>query len=227
MALYGGIVPPDRAAATRAWFLENFRNPAAGLAVGLKANFRDLLDQRAGLGMPIMFYWVFTEIYRMDTPETDLLALSEIRRRWTNMVRFLQDAGTLSESFVDDQGGGMSESCHNYGAIPAYFLSSYLLGIRVEEPVENKRIEINPRPGGLTRASGAVVTPFGPVPMAWERGDDGRWELRFTVPEGITAELRLPDVDADALVLNGVPGKRAPRDAMPCWLLERVQIPSR
>ena len=202
MALYGGIVPPDRAEATRVWFQENFRNPAAGLAVGLKGNFRELLDQRAGLGMPIMFYWAFTEIYRMDTPETDLLALSETRRRWTNMVRYLQDAGTLSESFVNDQGGGMSESCHNYGAIPAYFLSSYLLGVRVEEPAENKRIVINPRPGDLIKASGAVVTPFGPVPMVWER-HDGRWELRFTIPAGTTANLRLPDVDAGTLVLNG------------------------
>ena len=203
MALYGGIVPADRQAATRAWFLANFRNPGAHLTVGLKKDFRELLDKRAGLGMPIMYYWAFTELYRMDTPEADHIAITETRRRWNNMVRFLQDAGTLSESFVNDQGGGMSESCHNYGSIPAYFLSSYLLGVRVEEPLENKRLLINPRPADLAKASGTVVTPFGPVPMAWEI-QDGAWQLNFTVPDGITAELRLPDVDAGSLVLNGV-----------------------
>ncbi|MCB1133679.1 MAG: hypothetical protein KDN05_21350, partial [Verrucomicrobiae bacterium] len=198
MALYGGIVPPERLAATRAWFLRNFRNPGAHLVVGAKNNFRALLDGRAGLGMPIMFYWAFTELYRMDTPEADQLAVSETRRRWKHMVELQQDAGTLSESFVDEHGKGASESCHNYGSIPAYFLSSYLLGVRFE----NKRLLINPRPADLTECRGTVVTPFGPVPMHWQIVN-GEWQLDFTVPDGISAELRLPGVDADTLLVNG------------------------
>jgi hypothetical protein len=206
MALYSGIVPPERLAATRAWFVAHFRNPGASLVVGLKKNYRELLDQRAGLGMPIMFYWAFTEIYKMDTAEAAHLALSQTRERWANMVRFLQDVGTLSESFVNDQGGGMSESCHNYGSIPAYFLSSYLLGVRIEESLAHKRIVINPRPADLAKASGSVVTPFGPVPVAWQI-HEGEWKLRFTVPDGISAEIRLPDVDAATLNWNdGVQG---------------------
>jgi hypothetical protein len=204
MALYSGIVPPERLAAVRRWFLANFRNPGPELTIGVKANFRELLGSRAGLAMPIMFYWAFTELYRMDTPEADLLALSETRARWGNMVRHLQDAGTLSESFVNDQGGGMSESCHNYGAVPAYFLSSYLLGVRVEHPLAEKRLVLNPRPADLASARGVVVTPFGPVPMAWMIRE-GAWELEFTVPDGITAELRLPETDAASLLHNGAP----------------------
>ncbi len=202
MALYSGVVPPERLAATRAWFLANFRNPGAPMAVGAKPDFRQLLDRRAGLGMPIMFHWAFTELYRMDTAEADLIALAETRARWGNMVRFLQDAGTLSESFVNDQGGGMSESCHNYGAIPAYFLSSYLLGVRVEPPPGNKRVIINPRPGGLSEASGVVVTPLGQVPMAWSIRNH-EWNLCFTIPDGLTAELRLPDIEAGSLSIEG------------------------
>lgn len=205
MALYSGIVPAGRLAATRSYFLANFRNPGAGAVVGLKANYRELLAGRAGLGMPIMFYWAFTELYRMDTREADHLTMEETRRRWSNMVRFLEDAGTLSESFVDDQGGGMSESCHNYGSVPAYFLSSYLLGVRVDEPVSEKRLVINPRPAGIASASGVVLTPFGGVPIRWEI-KDGTWHLAFTVPDGVEAELRLPDVEAGTLVVNGVAG---------------------
>jgi hypothetical protein len=208
MALYGGIVPADRVAAVRQWFLTNFRNPGSGLVIGPKEDFCELLASRAGLDMPIMFYWAFTELYRMDSAETDRLALDETRQRWANMVAFLQDAGTLSESFVNEQGGGMSESCHNYGAIPAYFLSSYQLGVRVEEPLEKKHLVINPRPAGLANASGVVVTPFGEVPVDWEI-TGGAWRLRFTVPEGVQAELRLPDVAADTLVVDGM--KAQPR----------------
>jgi hypothetical protein len=204
MALSCGIVPQERLAATRGWFLAHFRNPGAPLTVGAKANWRELLDQKAGLGMPIMFYWAFSELYQMDSAEADRIALSEMRGRWKNMVNFLQDAGTLSESFVNDQGGGMSESCHNYGSIPAYFMSSYLLGVRLAGPVEQKRIIINPRPADLAEAGGVVVTPFGPVPMKWTIRD-GQWQLWFTVPDGVTAELRLPDLDSSTLTTNGSP----------------------
>jgi hypothetical protein len=202
MALYGGLVPPERLTPTRAWFLANFRNPGAPMGVGAKPDFRQLLDRRAGLGMPIMFHWAFTELYRMDTAEADLIALSETRERWGNMVRFLQDAGTLSESFVNDQGGGMSESCHNYGSIPAYFLSSYLLGVRVEGSHERKRLILNPRPANLSEAAGVVATPLGRVPMAWSVRNH-EWSLRFTIPDGLTAELRLPDIEAGSLSIEG------------------------
>jgi hypothetical protein len=40
--------------------------------------------------------------------------------------------------------------------------------------------------------------------MEWEIRD-GTWEIKVTIPEGITAELRLPGVDAASLVLNGIP----------------------
>jgi hypothetical protein len=103
----------------------------------------------------------------------------------------------------------MSESCHNYGSIPAYFLSSYLLGVRVEHPLAEKRLVLNPRPADLGEARGVVVTPFGPVPMAWTIRD-GVWDLEFNVPHGVTAELRLPDTDPASLDARGtkVPAPR-------------------
>ncbi len=201
MALYSGIVPADRVAATRAWFVANYKNPGAGLAIGPKSNYLTLIANKAGLGMPIMYYWAFSELYRANTAAMDQEAISEMRRRWTNMVNFLQDAGTLSESFVNDQGGGMSESCHNYGAVPAWFLSSFVLGPRVAGPHGNRQLVIEPRPGDLTSASGTVVTDLGPVPVSWTK-NNGTLQFSCTVPPGKTATLRLP-VSGGAITLDG------------------------
>lgn len=202
MALYSGIVHESSITATRAWFHTNFRNPGAPLVVGVKSDFRDLLDKRAGLGMPIMFYWAFTEIYRIDTAEADLLAFCEMRARWGHMVHFLKDAGTLSESFVNAQGSGMNESCHNYGAIPSYFLSSFLLGVRVEHHPLSMHLVINPRPADIHSANGMVATPLGLVTMAWNI-HHSEWTLNFQIPEGNHAELRLPDIEPSSLIVNG------------------------
>ena len=202
MALYAGVVDGGRVERVREWFLGNFRNPGASLVIGPKADFRELLDRRAGLGMPIMYYWALTELYRMDTAEADRIALDEIRNRWRNMVSFLDDAGTLSESFVDDCGGGMSESCHNYGAVPAYFLSSYVLGVRAEKSDGGWMLVINPRPADVLRASGFVVTRFGLVSLEWVI--DGKvWRLEVGLPEGVPAEIRLAGVKEGTLIGGG------------------------
>lgn len=202
MALYSGLVPADRLAATRAWFLANYKNPGSGIVIGPKSNYQTLIGNKAGLDMPIMYYWAFSELYRADTAAMDQEAISEMRRRWKNMVHFLQDAGTLSESFVNDQGGGMHESCHNYGSIPAYFLSSYVLGPRVTGPHGNRQLVIEPRPADLTSASGTVVTDLGLVAVSWTQLD-GKFDLSCTIPAGTTASLHLPITDGKATV-NGV-----------------------
>ena len=56
---------------------------------------------------------------------------------------------------------------------PAYFLSSYVLGVRLDGPVQNKSLLIEPRLGDLTEAEGTVVTEFGPVTVAWKRNATG------------------------------------------------------
>jgi alpha-L-rhamnosidase len=106
------------------------------------------------------------------------------------MVELQQDAGTLSEKFVLADGSGASESCHNYGAMPAWFLSSYVLGVRRDGPVWENKLLIEPRPGDLTSAEGIVATEHGPIPVSW-RKVEGRLQISCTVPAGITATLRL------------------------------------
>ena len=204
IALNRGLVPAERMAATRKWLLANYKNPG-GFHCGSNPDVERMIAQKAGLNMPVTYYWMFQELYRMDSAAMDQEAVSEMRRRWGPMVRHQQDAGTLSESFVDENGHGATESCHNYGAVPAYFLSSFLLGVRLDGPVWKKTILLEPRLGDLAFAEGVVVTEHGPVPVSWKKSNDGKTlTFNFTVPLGVHATLRLPKLsEAPSLTFNG------------------------
>ena len=141
----------------------------------------------------------------MNTSQMDNEVIREIRRRWSPMVRFLKNTGTLAESFMDENGVGSSEACHNYGALPAYFLSSYVLGVRRVGPVMEKRILFEPRLADLQFAEGIVSTEFGPVPVSWHQSADGKsLAFRFKIPRGVQAEIHFPKSADDAtLTLNG------------------------
>jgi hypothetical protein len=168
-------------------------------------DFEKMVNQKAGINMPVTYYWVFQELYRMNTAQMDLEVIQEIRRRWTPMVSFLHNTGTLAESFMDENGVGSSEACHNYGSVPAYFLSSYILGVRRIGTVTEKQLLIEPRLGDLTFAEGIVVTEFGAVPISWKKSvDDKSLSFRILIPEGIQAEIRLPSLsEKSTLTLNG------------------------
>jgi hypothetical protein len=195
MALDRGIAAQSRRESVRRWFLAHYQRPG-GFHVCTNPDFEQMVADRAGINMPVSYYWVFQELYRMDSPAMDREALNGMRRRWGQMVRESDDTGTLWETF------GGPESCHNYGAVPAYFLSSYVLGVRLDGPVWNKRLLIEPRLGDLASAEGVVVTEFGPVPVLWRRQGD-ELVFHFVLPKGVKAALRLPDGDAATLVLDG------------------------
>ncbi|MHC4433636.1 MAG: glycosyl hydrolase family 95 catalytic domain-containing protein, partial [Planctomycetota bacterium] len=116
MALNRGIVPDDRLDSVRKY-----------------------LAARAGqLNNPYTHFFLFEELYKMDSDETDLHVLQTMRGRWASMIE-KKDPGTLIEKFEFGKGGS---SCHNFGSVPAYFLSAYTLGVRTDGPVWKKRIII-------------------------------------------------------------------------------------
>ena len=218
IALQRGIVPAERAASVVAWFLEYFQriggfhcctNPDyevrdLGTWLGLYLRIIELsvsqamIAERAGINMTVSYYWAFQVLYGLDTPAGDALALSEMRRQWGNML-LATDIDTLWESFAD------SESCHNYGAVPAYFLSAYLLGVRIAGPVwEPGALRIEPRLGGLPAVSGAVVTELGVVNCAWSLNSTAL-TFSVTLPSATGAvPLRLAGMNGSTLVINGV-----------------------
>jgi hypothetical protein len=205
IALDRGLVPEKRKESVRRWFLANYKNPGMN-HVCTNRDFEKMIEQKAGVNMPVVYYWVFQELYRMNTAKMDLEVIQELRRRWSPMVKFLFNTGTLAESFINEKGEGSTEACHNYGAVPAYFLSSYILGVRPDGPVWDKKLLIEPRLGDLSFAEGVVVTEFGAVPISWKKGDDGKSIIfSLTLPEGVTGILHLPKLsDHPTLVLNGV-----------------------
>jgi len=204
IALHYGLVTEDRKASVQNWFLANYKNP------GMKHcctnhDFEQMIDQKSGINMPVVYYWVFNELYRMNTDKQDLEVIQEIRRRWSPMVSFLKNTGTLAESFMDENGVGSSEACHNYGAVPAYFLSSYILGVRMDGPLWKRQLLIEPRLGDLTFAEGVVVTEHGAVPVSWKRSDNGKsLNYSLSIPKGIRATIHFPKLsDKTTLTLNG------------------------
>ena len=168
-------------------------------------DFEKMVNQKAGINMPVTYYWVFQELYRMNTVKMDQEVIQEIRRRWAPMVSFLHNTGTLAESFMDENGVGSSEACHNYGSLPAYFLSSYVLGVRADGPVWEKRLLIEPHLANLTFAEGIVVTEFGPVTVSWKRSSDGKsLDYKISIPKGIHTNIHLPKFSKKVnLTMNG------------------------
>ncbi len=215
IALNRGLVPEDREASVRKWFLANYKNQGMFHCCS-NPDYKKMVEGRAGIYMPVVYYWVFQELYRMNSAKTDQVVINEIRRRWTSMVLFQEDAGTLGETFPDEKGEGTTESCHNYGAVPAWFLSSFILGVRSAGPVWDKKLLIEPRLGDLTFAEGIVVTAFGPVPVMWRKSDEGKSLIfKISIPEGIHTEIRFPKISANSTLIlnnevlmeNGKPGK--------------------
>jgi len=146
----------------------------------------------------MVYHYVMRQLYGLDLPEHDLRVLNLCRKGWKRMV-----ASPLQCSWETFGGGSRA---HIYGMYPGYFLSTYVLGVRMEGPVWNKRIIIEPRLGDLTSVEGVVVTRHGPVPVSWKVGD-GKLTFQFEVPEGVKAALRIPQLgDNSRLVLDGKPG---------------------
>lgn len=151
--------------------------------------------------MPVIYFWLLKVLYDVDTETMDIHILEDVRKRWFYMVSLQKDAGTLSESFVNSQGTGSHESCHNYGAVPVYYLSSYVLGVR---DVENKLI-VEPRLGNLSFAKGKVVTSKGLVDVSWDKKEnDDILSFSILFPDSISGELHLPVNNSCAsLKING------------------------
>jgi len=176
LALYYDVVPTDRREDVFSW----------------------LLGHRAQIGSPYSHAFLFEVLYRPDRDDLDRLALQIMREQWASTLA-RKDLDTVFEGF----GGG--SLCHNIGAVPAYSLSARVLGVRRDEPVENRHILVEPRLGDLTTAKGTVVTEFGPVNAEWTRDPaTNAIEFRLSIPNDTRTTLALPLPGAKAaLVLDG------------------------
>ncbi len=192
MALNRGIVPENRKSQVQNYLFANYKNrfktPSANGKI--PDQFFDINLPVKGIDMPYATFWMLEELFKADK---DTEALNYVRERWTHMMKDTV-TGTLSEGF----GGG--DLCHNNGAIPAWFLTSKVLGVSEKLPVHSKMIEIKPQLGGLSSAEGTVVTVHGPVHVKWEK-QNGDMAFSIDIPSGTQALVTLPVIKSGKKLL--------------------------
>jgi alpha-L-rhamnosidase len=178
LPLNRGIVPADRIDSVRNWLATNYINASNSF-------------------MPYTHFWLFEEMYKMDSDGWDTNVLERMRTRWANMTSASNTGFTVAENF------GMNRPFHNFGGVPAYFLSAYVLGVKVSGPVSNNQLVIKPCLGDLTNANGTVVTEHGLVPVSWQKS--GTYiDFSFTILSGKNAEVHIPRLSNNpTLTLNG------------------------
>jgi hypothetical protein len=174
-ALDCGVVPPAR----RSRVLEHV-----------------VAGQQSFMGKDVMlYYYLARQLYGLDQSALDTRVLDLFRQNWADMVAYPWQCSWESLSY--------GSKAHIYGMFPGYFLSAYVLGVRRDAPVTEKKLLIEPHLGDLTEAAGVVVTEFGPVPVSWKR-EGGRWQFAFTAPAGVKTVLSLPCAPGlDSVSLDG------------------------
>jgi alpha-L-rhamnosidase len=108
------------------------------------------------------------------------------------------------------QDAGMNSFNHYaYGAIGSW-LYQVVAGIEVDAGAPGyKHALIQPQPGGgLSSASAALNTMYGPLKSAWELREDG-FSLEVVVPANTRATVRLPDASLAQVTESGGPLARA------------------
>ena len=78
---------------------------------------------------------------------------------------------------------GNTTQCHAWASGPSVLLPAYILGLRPVGPGWSK-VEVVPQFGPLTKASGFVATPHGPIRVEWNRADDAN-PILVDAPEGV------------------------------------------
>jgi alpha-L-rhamnosidase len=128
------------------------------------------------------YYYSFKQMYAENNSSTDEKVLEMIRERWKPILDY--DWKTSWEHYFEE-----GSKVHVYGILPAYFFDAYVLGVKLDGPIWNKKLIINPRLGDLKYAGGTVVTEFGKVAVTWTKTATG---IKFSadIPKGITATLK-------------------------------------
>ena len=110
--------------------------------------------------------------------------------RWRSIIGL--NMTTLPEVFHKTP----RSDCHAWSAVPLAEFAGNILGVKPAEP-GYKRIRVQPYPGPLTWAKGAVATKHGPVHVDWSL-DNGQFRIAVKGPEHIPVELVLPDGTVEA-----------------------------
>ncbi len=181
---------------------------------------RYLYDKPEGFvwfGSPFALFFLL-EAYAKDGEFQRILDI--IRREWGAMIDY--GATTAWETLTPRT----RSHCHAWSAAPAYFLSTYVLGVRPKGVTRDKgqgtrvmEYFIAPKPCDLKWAKGRFPTPSGTrdegrgtrgekdfaepreIEVRWER-DERRFTLWFALPNAVKAEIVLPPIVPEGSIVD-------------------------
>lgn len=170
-------VPPDRMAQVRQIVRRVERgqfvpSSPAGRSMGPPSE-QEAPGGIVAVGSPFFLFFTLGALFHIGDGR---LAFDVMRREWGKMVAM--GFRTCPETF-----GWPRSAAHAWGAAPAVYLPTRVLGIRPLEP-GFRTFCVEPCPGELTWARGAVVTPYGPIHASWRRKADGALEIECSAPPG-------------------------------------------
>ncbi len=107
-------------------------------------------------------------------------------RSWTHMV---ESDTTITWEAWDQRYKPNQDWNHAWGAAPANILPRFVLGAQPLTPGWTNAI-IRPHVGTLTKATGKIPTPRGPIMVDWKNG--ATFEISLKLPLGTNAQVQLP-----------------------------------
>jgi hypothetical protein len=111
-------------------------------------------------------------------------ALDLIRREWGAMLDY---GATTTWEILSPK---TRSHCHAWSAMPAFFLTSFVLGVRPKDVITSGVI-IAPEPVDLVWAHGCFPTPKGTVNVRWRRAEKS-FTLWVDLPSGLNGEAVMP-----------------------------------
>lgn len=158
----------------------------------------DNSDNASNAFMTYTHFWFFAFLYAQDKEEWDNKIIDLIKARYVKFYTPGNKGVTVAENFDGNR------PFHNFGTVPAYFMSTKILGITVNLPLSSKLILIKPHLGYLTNAEGTVVTEHGLVTVKWQKNNSGM-KFELAIPKGKKALVYIPTlttVDAKLIINN-------------------------
>lgn len=157
-------------------------NAATDDRVGiLREHLHDWPGDFVRFGSPFVLAFLM-EAYANDGEFQRTLDL--IRREWGAMIDY---GATSAWEILSPK---TRSHCHAWSAMPAFFLSSYVLGVRPRGTIANG-VLIAPEPVDLIWARGNFPTTKGMVNIRWNREENG-FTLRVELPEALEGEAVIP-----------------------------------
>lgn len=156
------------------------------------------LESKGMLCSPFGAQFLLEALYSANA-STQALALmtSDGERSWLNMLR--QGATMTMESWTNEIKANQDWN-HPFSCAPANIICRRLMGIRPLAPGFDKA-RIAPNPGPLESAAIATPTVHGQIEVEFKQ-QDGEFLLNVGIPNGISADVHLPD-GREGLELNG------------------------